>query len=140
MLARGEQGSPPIALDPITLETKGVVPWSTQLSRGMHEPACFGDAAFTAHPKWDPDTGELYGWAYSDEQPYVTLHWVKPDGSVRSRELWDAPYASLTARHLADAELRRAARSSRSIVGARADRGRARLSSAGTPTCRSCSR
>jgi carotenoid cleavage dioxygenase-like enzyme len=95
VLASGEQGSPPIALDPLTLETKGFVPWSTRLSRGMHEPACFGDAAFTVHPKWDPDTGELYGWTYRDEQPYATLHWVTPDGTVRSRDLDDAPYASL---------------------------------------------
>src|SRR6185437_11197917 len=92
----GEQGSPPVALDPITLETTGVVPWSAQLSAGMHPKACFGDAAFTAHPKWDPETGELFGWAYSDQQPYTTLHWVKPDGTVRSRPLDDAPYAALT--------------------------------------------
>ena len=30
MVASGEQGGPPIALDPITLETKGIVPWSPQ--------------------------------------------------------------------------------------------------------------
>jgi carotenoid cleavage dioxygenase-like enzyme len=95
LLALGEQGSPPIALDPITLETQGIVSWSTCLSAGMQAPACFGDAAFTAHPKWDPDTGELYGWAYTDSKPYATLHWVKPDGSVRSRPLDDAPYAAL---------------------------------------------
>ena len=29
ILALGEQGSPPIALDPVTLETRGVVGWST---------------------------------------------------------------------------------------------------------------
>ena len=96
LLALGEQGSPPIELDPITLETRGVVPWSTQLSAGLQAPACFGDAAFTAHPKWDPDTGELFGWAYTDNKPYTTLHWVKPDGTVRSRALDDAPYAALT--------------------------------------------
>jgi carotenoid cleavage dioxygenase-like enzyme len=92
MVAAGEQGGPPIALDPITLETKGIVNWSPQLSRGFHEPAAFGDAAFTAHPKWDPDTGVLYGWTYRHEAPYVTLHFVQPDGSVDSRDLWDAPY------------------------------------------------
>ncbi len=95
ILASGEQGSPPIALDPITLETKGYVPWSSELSRGMHEPACAGDAAFTVHPKWDAATGELYGWTYRDEMPYATLHWVQPDGTVKSRDLDEAPYASL---------------------------------------------
>jgi carotenoid cleavage dioxygenase-like enzyme len=94
ILTSGEIGAPPIALDPITLETLGVVPWSVKLSRGLIEPGCFGDAGFTAHPKWDPRTGELFGWTYRDQPPYATLHWVKPDGTVRSRELWDAPYAT----------------------------------------------
>jgi carotenoid cleavage dioxygenase len=92
ILASGEQGSPPIALDPITLETRGVVPWSPQLSRGIFDQACYGDAAFTAHPKWDSATGTLYGWAYSNRRPYVTVHVVRPDGAVISRELTDAPY------------------------------------------------
>ena len=95
ILALGEQGSPPVALDPITLETRGIVPWSTNLSPGLVPPACFGDASFTAHPKWDATTGELFGWTYRDTEPYMTLHWVKPDGSVRSRPLWDAPYATV---------------------------------------------
>ncbi|HVW32399.1 MAG TPA: carotenoid oxygenase family protein [Acidimicrobiia bacterium] len=95
LLALGEQGSPPVALDPITLETKGIVGWSTALSPGLVPPACFGDASFTAHPKWDAATGELFGWTYRDTEPFVTLHWVRPDGSVRSRDLDDAPYATV---------------------------------------------
>jgi carotenoid cleavage dioxygenase len=95
ILALGEQGSPPIALDPITLETRGIVGWSTALSPGLVPPACFGDASFTAHPKWDATTGELFGWTYRDSEPYVTLHWVRPDGSVRTRHLDDAPYATV---------------------------------------------
>jgi len=95
ILALGEQGSPPVALDPITLETRGVVGWSTALSPGLVPPACFGDASFTAHPKWDAATGELFGWTYRDTEPYVTLHWVRPDGSVRSRHLENAPYATV---------------------------------------------
>lgn len=94
VLASGEQGGPPVALDPITLDTRGVVPWSAQLSRGIFERAGYGDAAFTAHPKWDSATGTLYGWAYSNHKPYVTVHVVRPDGTVASRELWDAPYSS----------------------------------------------
>lgn len=94
VLLSAEQGGPPIAVDPLTLETKGYVPWSSKLSQGMIEPACFGDGAFAAHPKWDPDTGELYGWTYRDTRPFATLHWVQPNGTVRSRALWDAPHAS----------------------------------------------
>jgi carotenoid cleavage dioxygenase len=95
ILALGEQGTPPIALDPITLETRGFVEWSSKLERGLADPVCFGDAAFTAHPKWDQRTGELYGWSYRDFEPYMTLHWVRPDEAVRSRQLWDAPYATV---------------------------------------------
>lgn len=94
LLASGEQGGPPIAIDPITLETKGIVPWSTKLSPGINTPAAFGDAAFTVHPKWDHDTGTLYGYSYSDSAPYVTLYVVHTDGRVESRHLDDAPYMS----------------------------------------------
>ena len=94
ILASGEQGGPPVALDPITLETRGIVPWSPQLARGIFDQAGYGDAAFTAHPKWDAASGTLYGWSYSDRPPFVTVNVVHPDGSVTSRELWDAPYCS----------------------------------------------
>ncbi|MGW5144815.1 carotenoid oxygenase family protein [Rhodococcus koreensis] len=88
----GEQGSPPIALDARTLETKGIVPWSTQLSAGMAEPVTYGDASFTAHPKWDDRTGEVFGWTYRDKSPFVTIHIVQPNGTVITRDLEDAPY------------------------------------------------
>ncbi|MDT5266500.1 MAG: hypothetical protein QOI90_3126 [Mycobacterium sp.] len=93
ILGSGEQGLPPVAVDPITLETRGFVTWSDKLSPGMTPPACLGDNAFTAHPKWDSDTGILYGWTYRDTEPYVTLHWVHPDGHVETRDIDDAPYA-----------------------------------------------
>jgi carotenoid cleavage dioxygenase-like enzyme len=92
LVASGEQGGPPIALDPLTLETKGIVNWSPKLSPGIHAPAGYGDNAFTAHPKWDHETGILYGWSYRDTAPFVTVHVVHPDGGVESRELTDAPY------------------------------------------------
>ncbi|WP_067671460.1 carotenoid oxygenase family protein [Nocardia miyunensis] len=92
MVVSGEQGGPPIAIDPITLETRGVVPWSPKLSAGLHTPAAYGATCFAAHPKWDPDTGVLYGWNYRDTAPYVTMHFVHPDGTVESRDLTDAPY------------------------------------------------
>jgi carotenoid cleavage dioxygenase-like enzyme len=95
LVTSSEQGGPPIALDPITLETKGIVSWSPKLSPGLHAPSAYGDNAFSAHPKWDHETGTLYGWTYRDTAPYVTLHIVQPDGVVDSRELWDAPYNSV---------------------------------------------
>jgi carotenoid cleavage dioxygenase-like enzyme len=95
MVATSEQGGPPIALDPLTLQTKGIVSWSTKLSRGLHEKSCYGDASFTAHPKWDHDTGILYGWNYRDVAPFVTIHVIDPDGGVDSRDLYDAPFNSV---------------------------------------------
>jgi carotenoid cleavage dioxygenase-like enzyme len=92
MVATADSIGAPIAIDPFTLDTVGVVDWSPQLSAGLHEKAAFGDAGFSAHPKWDPDTGVLYGWAYRDKAPYVTMHFVYPDGRVDSRDLHDAPY------------------------------------------------
>ncbi|WP_197747385.1 carotenoid oxygenase family protein [Mycobacterium florentinum] len=91
LLALGENTAP-VALDPITLETIGVVPWSSMLCTSMVEPACFGDGAFAAHPKWDEATGDLFGWSYRDEPPYVTVYKTNPDGGVARRDLWDAPY------------------------------------------------
>lgn len=92
MVVATEQGGVPIAIDPITLETRGLVDWSSSLSPGIHDPVAFGDNCFSAHPKWDHDTGALYGWTYRDVAPYVTMHTVYPDGRTITRELWDAPY------------------------------------------------
>lgn len=92
MIATADSLGAPIAIDPITLDTIGIVPWSSQLSAGLHDKAAFGDAGFTAHPKWDHETGTLYGLTYHDTKPYVTVHWVNIDGSVQSRDIWDAPY------------------------------------------------
>src|SRR3546814_14035518 len=66
LLALGEQGTPPIAMDPFTLETKGIVGWSNKLSPGLHELACYGEGAFGPPAKWDPTTGELWSCTYRD--------------------------------------------------------------------------
>lgn len=95
ILTSGEQGGPPIALDPLTLETVGVVPWSSDLSEGIFESQGQHDTAFTAHPKWDEKTGVLYGWTFRDREPYCTLHWVAPGGPVQSRDIHEAPYNSM---------------------------------------------
>ena len=92
VLALAEVGLPPMALDPWTLETKGMVPWSPQLAGGLIPSEENGAGTFTAHPKWDQATGDVYGWAYGDLPPYVTLHLVKADGTVKTRPLDDAPY------------------------------------------------
>ena len=128
ILASGEQGGPPVALDPITLETKGVVRWSGQLSHGIHAPAghvngngdgivapdADPDAVFAAHPKWDHETGELFGFAFSDDEPYVTIHVVSPDGRGHLEAALRRALSLQRTRHLGDARPHRRARSSRS--------------------------
>jgi all-trans-8'-apo-beta-carotenal 15,15'-oxygenase len=44
------EGGPPVALDPVTLETRGVDSFGGKVE------------AFSAHPKRDPDTGELFNF------------------------------------------------------------------------------
>src|SRR3546814_1008246 len=81
----GEQGTPPIAMDPFTLETKGIVGWSNKLSPGLHELACYGDGAFGPHAKWDPTTGELWSCTYRDVRPFISIHCVTIDGQEIGR-------------------------------------------------------
>jgi carotenoid cleavage dioxygenase len=96
LLAIGEMGGSPVALDRATLETLGFPAWTAKLGRGHREPACYGDATgVAAHPKWDWNTGEMFGWSYRDSEPFLTVHFTMPDGSMRSRPLWDAPYAQV---------------------------------------------
>jgi carotenoid cleavage dioxygenase len=54
LLAFKEDG-PPYAMDAQTLETRQLWDWQGQMTA----------TSFTAHPKIDPDTGELVGYAYA---------------------------------------------------------------------------
>lgn len=106
MIAVGEQGGPPTAVDPFTLETIGIVPWSNGLVPGIHKDPGKPNmhtrdivpdnvnthCAFTAHPKWDPDTGDAWGWSYSHKQPYVTAYRVRKDGSTDRVAVNNLPY------------------------------------------------
>jgi carotenoid cleavage dioxygenase-like enzyme len=48
--------------------------------------------AMTAHPKEDPDTGELHFFGYAVRQPpYVTYHRLSPDGQLQSTVPVDVP-------------------------------------------------
>jgi carotenoid cleavage dioxygenase-like enzyme len=108
MIAVGEQGGPPIAVDPMTLETVGIVPWSIGLSPGVHKDPGKPNAhtrdivpegvnvhcAFTAHPKWDVHTGDVWGWSFSHKEPYITAYCVRPDGRVDKLAAHHLPYAA----------------------------------------------
>lgn len=50
-----KEDQPPYAMDPHTLETKGLYDWDGQMTA----------TTFTAHPKVDPATNEFIGYAYA---------------------------------------------------------------------------
>lgn len=78
----------PAALDPETLET--LIPEDD--FEGKHV------GAFTAHPKIDPDTGEMFGFGYqsagvgSAEMSYTVLD---KDGKVTRHDRFPVPYCSI---------------------------------------------
>lgn len=72
------EGGPPYELDPQTLETKG---------RFNYEGALKG--AFTAHPKVDPITGEMFFFGYSPMPPYLRYYVVSPEGELEQSETID---------------------------------------------------
>jgi carotenoid cleavage dioxygenase len=69
--------------------TEGCYPY--ELSRQL-ETVCRVDFdstlphGLTAHPKVDPVTGELHGFAYWWEEPYLLYHVFDPDGRLRVSE------------------------------------------------------
>ncbi|GIJ92158.1 hypothetical protein Asppvi_011134 [Aspergillus pseudoviridinutans] len=70
-----KEDSPPYALDPISLETKGLYDFDGQLP----------SLTFTAHPKFDPVTGEMICFGYEakgDGTPDVCYYNVTPDGKL----------------------------------------------------------
>ena len=77
LLAFGEQGLP-IAIDPITLETRGLHTFGNGLN-----PL----SPFAAHPKIDPDTGEMFnfGVSFSNTQPCINLYRFSEAGELVGR-------------------------------------------------------
>ncbi|KAL3444872.1 carotenoid oxygenase [Aspergillus insuetus] len=68
-----KEDAPPYAMDPITLETKGLYDFNGQLP----------SLTFTAHPKFDPKTGHMICFGYEargDGTPDVCYYNVSPDG------------------------------------------------------------
>jgi carotenoid cleavage dioxygenase len=99
LLALWEAG-PPTELDPISLETRGLHDFDGALVRKI-DPALAGNAdgvvpgIMTAHPKIDPDTGEMFMFGYSPIAPHFMLMVVDADGRlVRSEEI-AVPYSSM---------------------------------------------
>jgi carotenoid cleavage dioxygenase-like enzyme len=82
------EGAPATELDPKTLETTGFV--------------TYGDAAagpFTAHPKTDPETGELFAFGYMAKGPMdptaIRYNVVSKDGKTATKQWLNQPYCSM---------------------------------------------
>ncbi|KAJ5389705.1 uncharacterized protein N7496_000773 [Penicillium cataractarum] len=83
-----KEDAPPYALDPATLETKGLYDFEGQLP----------SLTFTAHPKFDPKTGEMICFGYEakgDGTPDVCYYNVSPDGKFTEVVWLVAPVAAM---------------------------------------------
>ncbi|CCD96067.1 Lignostilbene-alpha,beta-dioxygenase isozyme III [Bradyrhizobium sp. ORS 375] len=78
----------PYELDPLTLETRGQSDFGGQLK----------SRTFTAHPKFDPLTGECIAFAYNCEgvaSDEIELYRVDNEGCFTRTERFKAPYCSM---------------------------------------------
>ena len=82
LLALKEDG-PPFAMDPTTLETIGRYDFESQVK----------SPTFTAHPKFDPVTGEMVCFGYeaggngNDASCAIVVYTISPDGE-KTEECW----------------------------------------------------
>jgi carotenoid cleavage dioxygenase-like enzyme len=82
-----EEGHAPFELDPITLKSKGAWTFDENLVGPM-----------TAHPKIDPETGEMIFFGYSVDgmlSNKMSYHVVDSSGKLITSQFFDAPYASM---------------------------------------------
>ena len=82
-----KEDSPPVELDPHTLETRGPVTFGGRLT----------SRTFTAHPKIDPVTGELIGFGFAakgETTRDIAFHVADAHGNLVREEWFEAPYAA----------------------------------------------
>jgi carotenoid cleavage dioxygenase len=82
-----DEGNQPVAMDGDTLETSGS--WTFD---GKYE------GPMTAHPKFDPKTGEMMFFGYMAKgpgTPDISYTVVNAAGQVTRAEMFEAPYASM---------------------------------------------
>ncbi|KAJ3463722.1 hypothetical protein MRS44_008508 [Fusarium solani] len=91
LLASKEDG-PPFAMDPVTLETIGRYDFEGQMKA----------PCFTAHPKMDPDTGEMVAFAYEaggnghDASCDIAVWTFEPEHGKLTHERWyKAPFCGM---------------------------------------------
>jgi len=104
LLALVEGGLPPVELDPDTLATRGIWDFEGRLRRPIDpetakllgvDPAAGGEAILTAHPKLDPESGEMLAFGYSAIPPWLTYVEVDRAGRLVRNEPIDVPFPSM---------------------------------------------
>ncbi|RZF63870.1 carotenoid oxygenase family protein [Sphingomonas populi] len=83
-----KEDSPPLEMDPITLDTVGYTNFGGKLT----------SKTFTAHPKVDPKTGEMFaiGYAAKGEATRDLAYYViSPDGEIIHEAWLEAPYSGM---------------------------------------------
>jgi carotenoid cleavage dioxygenase-like enzyme len=78
------EGGLPHALDPRTLETIGPFDFRGRLAGAM-----------TAHPKIDPETGEMLFFGYAFAPPFLRYHVVAKDGTLARSEEIEVPVPTM---------------------------------------------
>ncbi|MDD9889102.1 MAG: carotenoid oxygenase family protein [Gammaproteobacteria bacterium] len=81
------ESNAPFEMDPQTLESIGSWTFDDKLKGAM-----------TAHPKIDPETGEMLFFAYNADgniSPRMAFHVAARDGTLIRSEWFDAPYAAM---------------------------------------------
>jgi carotenoid cleavage dioxygenase len=81
-----EEGNPPVAMDPDTLDTHGPFTWDGRLRGPM-----------TAHPKIEPD-GRMHFFGYmamGPGTPQISYNVVDTGGALVRQEMFEAPYTSM---------------------------------------------
>jgi len=82
-----EEGHEPFELDPVTLESVGVHNFDGKFSGPM-----------TAHPKMDPETGEMLFFGYMAAGPFspeISYQVVNAEGELTRSEMITAPYTAM---------------------------------------------
>ncbi|MEZ4320943.1 MAG: carotenoid oxygenase family protein [Myxococcota bacterium] len=76
LLALWYESGKPYALDPKTLDTKGVQDFGGRLAGRV-----------SAHSKVDPHTGDFVFFSYGDQPPYMTYGVLRPDGTLHQTDI-----------------------------------------------------
>ena len=78
------EAGPPTEMVPTTLDTVGLYDFGGRLAGPM-----------TAHPKLDPETGEMLFFGYSPFPPYLQYHVADRAGRLVRSEIIDVPWPSM---------------------------------------------